>query len=96
MKTPWRDGTTHVVFSVSEFLEKLAVLVPAPRAHLVKFHGILAQQHFIKWMLADLLREVTGRDDVDLSALRSEFRSAIQPVAEELRRKRAAKHSIPR
>jgi hypothetical protein len=42
MKTPWRDGTTHVVFSPSEFLEKLAVLVPAPRAHLVTFHGVLA------------------------------------------------------
>jgi hypothetical protein len=42
MKTPWRDGTTHVIFSASEFLEKLAALVPAPRAHLVRFYGILA------------------------------------------------------
>jgi hypothetical protein len=42
MKTPWRDGTTHVMFSRSEFLEKLAALIPAPRAHLVRFHGVLA------------------------------------------------------
>ena len=30
MRTPWRDGTTHAMFSASEFLEKLAVLLPAP------------------------------------------------------------------
>jgi hypothetical protein len=41
MKTPWHNGTTHVIFSPSEFLEKLAVLVPAPRVHLVRFYGVL-------------------------------------------------------
>ena len=40
-KTPWRDGTTHAVFEPLQFLEKLAALVPTPRAHLVRFHGIL-------------------------------------------------------
>jgi hypothetical protein len=42
MKTPWHDGTTHVVYEPLELLEKLAALVPAPRAHLVRFHGVLA------------------------------------------------------
>jgi len=42
MKTPWRDGTTHVVLSDGELLEKLAALVPAPRFHLVRYFGILA------------------------------------------------------
>jgi hypothetical protein len=42
MKTPWHDGTTHVVFDPPELLEKLAALIPAPRAHLVRFHGVLA------------------------------------------------------
>ena len=42
MKTPWRDGTTHVIMSDGELLEKLAVLVPAPRLHLVRYFGILA------------------------------------------------------
>ena len=31
LRHPWRDGTTHVVFLGVEFLEKLAVLTPAPR-----------------------------------------------------------------
>jgi Putative transposase len=42
MKTPWRDGTTHVVMSDGELVEKLASLVPAPRFHLVRYFGILA------------------------------------------------------
>jgi len=36
MKTPWRDGTTHVIMSDGELVEKLAALVPAPRFHLVR------------------------------------------------------------
>ena len=40
-KTPWRDGTTHAIFEPLQFLEKLAALVPTPRAHLVRFHGLL-------------------------------------------------------
>lgn len=42
LKTPWRDGTTHVIFEPQELMEKLAVLVPAPRLNLTRFHGILA------------------------------------------------------
>src|SRR5437867_1237932 len=42
MKTPWRDGTTHVIMSDGELVEKLAALVPPPRFHLVRYFGILA------------------------------------------------------
>jgi hypothetical protein len=41
LKHRWRDGTTHVVFEPQELLEKLAALVPPPRFHLVRYHGIL-------------------------------------------------------
>ncbi|MBI4472510.1 MAG: transposase [Acidobacteria bacterium] len=41
LKRPWRDGTTAVIFDPQDFIAKLAVLVPVPRAHLVRFHGIL-------------------------------------------------------
>src|SRR5947208_4821830 len=40
-KTPWRDGTTHAIFEPLQFLEKLCALVPTPRAHTVRYHGIL-------------------------------------------------------
>jgi hypothetical protein len=42
LKKRWRDGTTHVVFEPLEFIAKLAALVPAPRVHLVRYHGVLA------------------------------------------------------
>ncbi len=31
LKTPWRDGTTHVVMERSELLERLVPLIPPPR-----------------------------------------------------------------
>ena len=41
LKRPWRDGTNAVIFDRQDFMAKLAVLVPAPRAHLTRYHGIL-------------------------------------------------------
>ena len=42
LKTPWRDGTTHLVMTPLEFIQRLAALVPRPRLHLIRFHGVLA------------------------------------------------------
>jgi len=42
LKTPWRDGTTHVVMERRELLERLAPLIPPPRSHQVRYHGVLA------------------------------------------------------
>ena len=36
LKTPWRDGTTHIVMSPLEFMQRLAALVPRPRLHLIR------------------------------------------------------------
>ena len=36
LKTPWRDGTTHLVMSPLEFMQRLATLVPRPRLHLIR------------------------------------------------------------
>ena len=42
LKTPYRDGTTHVIFEPLDFIAKLAALVPRPRANLTRYHGVLA------------------------------------------------------
>ncbi len=42
LKTTWRDGSTHLVMSPLEFLQRLAALVPRPRLHLIRFHGVSA------------------------------------------------------
>ena len=41
LKRPWRDGTSAVIFERLDFIAKLAVLVPAPRVHLTRYHGVL-------------------------------------------------------
>ena len=39
LKTPYDDGTSHVVLSLMEFIGRLAALVPRPRVNLTRFHG---------------------------------------------------------
>jgi Putative transposase len=42
LKSAYQDGTTHVVMSPLEFMQRLAAPVPRPRLHLIRFHGVLA------------------------------------------------------
>jgi len=42
LKTPYADGTSHLLFSGLEFVEKLAALIPPARIHLTRFFGCLA------------------------------------------------------
>jgi hypothetical protein len=42
LKRPWRDGTTAFVFQPQELIERLVAIVPRPRAHLVRYSGVLA------------------------------------------------------
>ena len=42
MKSSWSDGTSHIILSGHELLEKLASIVPPPRANTTRYHGILA------------------------------------------------------
>jgi hypothetical protein len=42
LRRPWADGTTHLLFTPTAFLARLAVLVPRPRVNLVLYHGVLA------------------------------------------------------
>ena len=42
LKTPYRDGTTHVIFEPLDFIARLAAPVPKPRVNLTRFHGVFA------------------------------------------------------
>ena len=42
LKTPYSDGTTHVIFEPQNFIARLAALVPKPRVNLTRFHGVFA------------------------------------------------------
>lgn len=42
LKTPYRDGTTDVIFEPLDFIARLVALIPRPRANLTRFHGVFA------------------------------------------------------
>jgi hypothetical protein len=45
LKTQWRDGTTHILMERHELLERLAPLIPPPRAHQVRYFGLCSAEH---------------------------------------------------
>jgi hypothetical protein len=45
LKTPYRDGTTHVFFSPVDFIGKLTALIPPPRLNLTRF-GLPASSEY--------------------------------------------------
>jgi hypothetical protein len=42
LKRAYHNGMTYFVMSPLEFMQRLAALVPRPRLHLMRFHGVLA------------------------------------------------------
>ena len=42
LKTPYNDGTTHVIFEPLDFIARLVTLVPRPRVNLTSYHGVFA------------------------------------------------------
>ena len=42
LKTADRDGTTYLILEPLDFLARLTALVPPPRIHLTRYHGIFA------------------------------------------------------
>jgi hypothetical protein len=42
LKNPFRDGTTHILFSPHDFIARLAALIPRPRINLTRYHGVFA------------------------------------------------------
>ena len=42
LKTPYRNGTTHVIFEPLDFISRLVALIPKPRINLTRFHGVFA------------------------------------------------------
>jgi hypothetical protein len=62
LKSPWRDGTTHLGMSPLEFMQRLAALVPRPRLHLIRFHGVLAPNAKLRAAIVPGPAEKPGHD----------------------------------
>ena len=66
LKTPWADGTRHLLFEPLEFLEKLAALIPRAHVNLVLYHGVLASH--ARWRRRVVLREPTAPSAPNLAS----------------------------
>ena len=42
LKTPYRNGTTPIVLDPLDFLSRLASLIPRPKIHFIRSHGVFA------------------------------------------------------
>ena len=69
LKTPWSDGTTHLVLSPLELIEKLAALVPPPRLNRVRYHGILAPNAAGRRLVVPGRSVSTGASSVGVSTV---------------------------
>ena len=63
LKSPWSDGTTGFLFSPTEFIEKLAALVPPPAKNLIRFHGVFAPRAKLRRLIVPGKPRGRGRAD---------------------------------
>jgi hypothetical protein len=61
LKTPYRDGTTHVILDPMDFMARLAALVPRPRVNLTRYHGVFAPSSRLRGQITPARRGKGGR-----------------------------------
>ena len=62
LKTPYRDGTTHIVLEPLDFMARLAALVPPPRLHLTRYHGVFAPHSSLRAAITPAQRGKGGKN----------------------------------
>jgi hypothetical protein len=56
---PQENGTNHADFEPLDFIAKLVALIPSPRIHMVRFHGLLGPA--AKWRSSIIPQAATGQ-----------------------------------
>ena len=72
-KKPWSDGTTSIKMTPLELLERLAALVPRPRVHLTRFHGVLGPHYKYRKL-------IVPKKKVELTLATGEATSEVHPA----------------
>ena len=68
MKTPYRDGTTDVMFEPLDLMARWAALVPTPRVNLTRYHGVFAPNHRLREQITPSRRGQRHPDTTDAPA----------------------------
>jgi hypothetical protein len=61
LKTPYRDGTTHIVLEPLDLMARLAALVPPPRMHLTRYRGVFAPHSKLRAAITPAGRGAGGK-----------------------------------
>ncbi len=67
LKHRWKDGTTALVLTPLEFIEKLVPLIPATNANQVRYHGVLAPGSSWRKAIVGSLAKKPNKPDGDCS-----------------------------
>jgi len=70
LKTPYRDGATHIILDPLDFIARLAALVPKPRVNLTRFHGVFAPNSALRHHVTPAGRGKRKSDDAKTPAQR--------------------------
>jgi hypothetical protein len=63
LKTPWRDGTSKIVMSPFELLERLVAIIPPPRKNQIRYHGCFGSNAKIRNAIASQKKELNNAID---------------------------------
>jgi hypothetical protein len=86
LKTPYNNGTTHVVFEPLDFLGRLAALVPRPRVNLTRYHGVFAPNSAHRALVTRARRGKSRADAARADARTPRERHAAMRWAQRLKR----------
>jgi hypothetical protein len=80
LRRPWRDGTRAIQFEPTELLEKLAAMVPRPRANLLIYHGAFAPRGCCRESQARSSNEQTETPPANATAAPTDLSATTDPT----------------
>ena len=51
LKRPWSDGTSHIILSPLELVERLVALIPPPRRNIIRYHGVFSPRSKLRRLI---------------------------------------------
>ena len=87
-KKPWDDGTTALKLTPMELMERLVALVPRPRVHLTRYHGVLGPhyKHRKQIVPKPIVLKLVTEDQVAVDPKQQEMKNKNIPWARLLAR----------
>lgn len=79
LKSMWRDGTRAIALTPLEFIEKLVAIIPQPRIHMTRFHGILAPHAALRSLIVP-----KSQASIPAAALTEKKEPVVKPRAHRL------------